>query len=238
MSSRGRVLALRDGRSPGRGVAWAIRLNGCCRSGSSSPPGPPARGARDGPRTVKELGDLAKGFVGTLGLWVDLVRVPPSGTWERRRADRLALAEDWVGPIDATEAEGLEHLVRAYLRGSGRPPGRTSRRGPASASPSRSRGGAISTSSGIGTRAARELVDLPDAPLPDPTCRPRSGSCRTGTPISSSTRAGRGSCPRPTGRASSRRRTRSRSARTSSTASWPAPGRSATAGSSSTRSRS
>ena len=74
---------------------------------------------RDGPKTVKELGDLAKGFVGTLGLWVDLVRVPPSGTWERRRADRLALAEDWVGPNNSTEAEGLEHLVRAYLRAFG-----------------------------------------------------------------------------------------------------------------------
>ena len=74
---------------------------------------------RDGPKTVKELGDWAKGFVGTLGLWVDLVRVPPSGTWERRRADRLALAEDWVGPNDSTEAAGLEHLVRAYLRAFG-----------------------------------------------------------------------------------------------------------------------
>ena len=74
---------------------------------------------RDGPKTVKELGDLAKGFVGTLGLWVDIVRVPPSGTWERRRADRLALAEDWVGPDDSTETEGREHLVRAYLRAFG-----------------------------------------------------------------------------------------------------------------------
>lgn len=73
----------------------------------------------DGPKTVKELGDLAKGFVGTLGLWVDLVRVPPSGTWERRRADRLALAEAWVGANNATEEEGLEHLVRGYLRAFG-----------------------------------------------------------------------------------------------------------------------
>jgi len=74
---------------------------------------------RDGPKTVKELGELAKGFVGTLGLWVDIVRVPPSGTWERRRADRLALAEDWVGPNEGTETEGQEHLVRAYLRAFG-----------------------------------------------------------------------------------------------------------------------
>ena len=74
---------------------------------------------RDGPKTVRELGELAKGFVGTLGLWADLVRVPPSGTWERRRADRLALAEDWVGPNDCTEEQGLEHVVRAYLRAFG-----------------------------------------------------------------------------------------------------------------------
>jgi hypothetical protein len=57
--------------------------------------------------------------VGTLGLWVDLVHVPPSGTWERRRADRLALAEDWVGPNDSTEEQGRQHVVRAYLRAFG-----------------------------------------------------------------------------------------------------------------------
>ena len=76
----------------------------------------------DGPRTVKELGDLATGFVGSLSFWVDLVRVPPSGTWERRRADRLALAEAWVGPEDATEAEGIAHLVRTYLGAFGPAP--------------------------------------------------------------------------------------------------------------------
>src|SRR2546425_90723 len=53
------------------------------------------------------------------GLWVDLVRVPPSGTWERRRADLYGLADDWVGPSTATEAQGLEHLVRRYLGGFG-----------------------------------------------------------------------------------------------------------------------
>jgi hypothetical protein len=122
----------------------------------------------DGPRTVKELGDLATGFVGTLGLWVDLVRVPPAGTWERRRADRLALADDWVGPATATEADGLAHLVRAYLRGFGPGAWRD-----------------IASWAGISIATAKEaargldlrsfldedggqLVDLPDAPLPDP----------------------------------------------------------------------
>lgn len=29
--------------------------------------------------------------------WVDMVRVPPSGTWRRRSADLYALADDWLG---------------------------------------------------------------------------------------------------------------------------------------------
>jgi hypothetical protein len=54
-----------------------------------------------------------------VGLFLDLVRVPPSGTWERRRADVYALAEDWVGPEKTTEREGIEVLVRRYLSGFG-----------------------------------------------------------------------------------------------------------------------
>ena len=52
-------------------------------------------------------------------LWLDLARVPPSGTWERRRADRYALATDWVGPEQGTAGEGVELLVRRYLGGFG-----------------------------------------------------------------------------------------------------------------------
>ncbi len=54
-----------------------------------------------------------------VGLWLDLLRVPPLGTWERRRADLYALAEDRLGPPDTTPARGLEHLVRRYLQGHG-----------------------------------------------------------------------------------------------------------------------
>jgi len=53
------------------------------------------------------------------GVFVDLVRAPPSGTWNRRRADLYALAEDWVGPESASEDEGIERLVRRYLQGFG-----------------------------------------------------------------------------------------------------------------------
>ena len=121
-----------------------------------------------GPRTVKELEGLVTGFVGNASLWLDLIRVPPSGTWERRRADRLGLAHDWVGPVDATEDEGMIHLVRAYLRGFGPAPWRD-----------------IATWAGIPVTAARRagerldlvhyrdesgrpLVDLAGAPVPDP----------------------------------------------------------------------
>jgi len=121
-----------------------------------------------GPRTIKELGADWGGFVGNLGLWVDLVRVPPSGTWERRRADRLALATDWVGPDDATEAAGIAYLVTAYLGAFGPAPWRD-----------------IASWAGLSVTAlqaataeielvryrdedGRPLLDLPGAALPDP----------------------------------------------------------------------
>ena len=54
-----------------------------------------------------------------LAAWVELVRAPPSGTWERRRADLYALAEEWVGPPSSTPAEGTELLLRRYLAAFG-----------------------------------------------------------------------------------------------------------------------
>lgn len=48
-------------------------------------------------------------------LWLDLVRVPPSGTWDRPRADLYGLAEDWIGPSSATRSAGFELVVRRYL---------------------------------------------------------------------------------------------------------------------------
>jgi hypothetical protein len=56
---------------------------------------------------------------GEVGLWIELVRVPPSGTWERRRADLYAVAADWVGPPDVDVAQAKEHAVRRYLGGFG-----------------------------------------------------------------------------------------------------------------------
>jgi hypothetical protein len=122
----------------------------------------------DGPRTVKELDGLVTGFVGNASLWVDLVRVPPSGTWERRRADRLGLAEDWVGPVDATEDEGLTHLVRSYLRAFGPAPWRDIGLWAGISVADAKRGGEGLTLVRYRDEAGKELVDLPDAPLPDP----------------------------------------------------------------------
>lgn len=122
----------------------------------------------DGPRTVKELGDLGAGFVGNLGLWVDLVRVPPSGTWERRRADRLALADAWLGPDDATETEGLAHLVRAYLRAFGPAPWKDIASWAGVAINDLKRGAGDLPLVRYRDEAGRELLDVPDAPLPDP----------------------------------------------------------------------
>ena len=104
---------------------------------------------------------------GPAGVFVDLVRVPPSGTWGRRRADLYALAEEWVGPEDATEDEGIEHLVRRYLQGFG---------------PARPTEIADWASLDVSTtkralerlelrrfqdEQGKELVDLPRLPLPD-----------------------------------------------------------------------
>ena len=122
----------------------------------------------DGPRSVKELGGLADGFIGNAGLWVDLVRVPPSGTWERRRADRLALAEDWIGPPDATAEEGLAHLVRAHLRAFGPAPWRDIASWAGIPVGDAKRGGEGLTLTTYRDERGQELVDLPDAPLPDP----------------------------------------------------------------------
>jgi len=148
---------------------WALRIPGRNDEGG---PVEAANRLRDalaaGPRTVKELGELGAGFVGNLGLWVDLVRVPPSGTWERRRADRLALAEDWVGPPDASEDEGLEHLVRAYLRAFGPAAWRDIASWAGISVTEMKRGGKDLALARYRDEDGRGLIDLEDAPLPEP----------------------------------------------------------------------
>lgn len=122
----------------------------------------------EGPRSVAQLGELASGFLGNLALWVDLIRAPPSGTWERRRADHLALAETWLGPCDVTEEQGLEHLVRAYLRGFGPAPYRDISSWAGVPVTRLREAGARLELRRFRDEEGRELVDLLEAPLPDP----------------------------------------------------------------------
>jgi hypothetical protein len=103
-----------------------------------------------------------------LGVWLDMVRVPPSGTWERRRADLYGLAEHWVGPSDVASGEGRALLLNRYLRGFG----------PATRHDVASFTGlplahVDNTVEAVRVRRFRtedgeELLDVPRAPLPDP----------------------------------------------------------------------
>ena len=116
----------------------------------------------------KELEALiGRDKVNGIGLWIDLVRVPPSGTWERRRADLYAAAEDWVGEAPPLE-DPEPHLVTRYLAGFG----------PASRKDVVSFTGlqpdvAKRVLEALELRRFRsetgeELLDVPRAPLPDP----------------------------------------------------------------------
>jgi hypothetical protein len=69
----------------------------------------------------KELDGLMRSHSTTVwsGAWVALIRVPPSGTWKRRRADLFQRAAEWIGPSTADEAAGLERLLHRYLGGFG-----------------------------------------------------------------------------------------------------------------------
>jgi hypothetical protein len=105
-----------------------------------------------------------------VNMWLDLVRVPPSGTWDHRRADLYAAAEFWLGkaPPKLDEAEGIQLLVERYLGGFG----------PAAVDE-------IANWAGLSGKRmtpvldrmklrrfeaedGAELLDLPRAPLPDP----------------------------------------------------------------------
>jgi DNA glycosylase AlkZ-like len=69
----------------------------------------------------RELDALLRAYGSNIweGVWIELVRVPPSGTWERRRADLFKLAAEWLPPRDVSKAEGLLHVLRRYLAGFG-----------------------------------------------------------------------------------------------------------------------
>jgi len=120
-----------------------------------------------------ELMALLNGIERTIDQTIDtdaeLLRVPPSGTWERRRADISALADDVIGHhTEVSEADGMAHLVRRYLGGFG----------PASVRDVASFMGVALTRlkvvvASLNLRRFRgedgtELLDVEDGPLPDP----------------------------------------------------------------------
>ena len=126
----------------------------------------------DGSIQRKDLQELiGKGAPGisAINAWLDLLRVPPSGTWDRRRADQFALADEWIGPDPKPgKGEATTALVESYLRGFG----------PATANEIADWAGlpigAIKAAvAGIELRRFRsedgaELLDLPRLALPDP----------------------------------------------------------------------
>lgn len=129
------------------------------------------RALERGARTRAELLQL-KGIDTDLfngaGIWLDLVRVPPSGTWDRRRADMYATAQEWLGPSTVTPIEGLQRLIESYLRGFG--PAAPADIANWAGMPARPVAAAIDE---LELRHFRDedgrlLVDLPRMPLPSP----------------------------------------------------------------------
>jgi hypothetical protein len=130
----------------------------------------------DGPLRQRELvaRTAVRGFsreeTNGAGLWVDLVRVPPQGTWTRPRADRYDLAERW---LPAPDPEPDEPAARAFLLGR-----YLGAFGPATLADASSWAGLAvadlrTVAEGMELRrlrddAGRELLDLPDGLLPDP----------------------------------------------------------------------
>ena len=128
----------------------------------------------DGPLRQKDLSARLKerGYDGPqsgINILADIVRVPPSGTWDQRRADLYGLAADWLSPPkNLTERDGVELLIRRYLGGFG----------PAAVADVANWMGVnigtvreVAATLELGSfrdEGGRELVDLPDAPLLDP----------------------------------------------------------------------
>jgi hypothetical protein len=79
----------------------------------------------NGPRQADELKriladrGLPSFAFGGVAQWLEMVRVPPSGTWEQRRADLYGLADAWLRPMSHAQPAAFEHVIRRYLGGFG-----------------------------------------------------------------------------------------------------------------------
>jgi hypothetical protein len=122
----------------------------------------------EGPRRRKEVEELL-GRQAALGVgaYLDLVRVPPSGTWEQRRADLYAVAEDWLPSPGIERDEALDHLIRRYLSAFG-PARKNDIADWAMLSVSEIDCGLERIElRRFRDEAGKELLDLPRAPIPD-----------------------------------------------------------------------
>ena len=158
--------AIRDRR---REWWWRVQLTGLPEATLRAAADTAVEALRAGPLRQAEIDTL----VGTkarpaVGMLADLVRVPPSGTWQQRRADLYGLADDWLPRASEAGPDPVPHLVRRYLGAFG---------------PSHRRDIATWAGLKVGdvsaalatmelrtfrTQDGLELVDLPRASLPDP----------------------------------------------------------------------
>jgi Winged helix DNA-binding domain len=157
------ALAIREVRR-----AWWLRLQrGACDADDLAAVAEVLRARlADGPVRYQELKALVgDGLAQGVGFWLDQVRVPPSGTWARRRADLYGDAEMWIGP-PPPPGNQLAHLVRSYLGGFG--PAAPDAIASWSGVPIRSIGGVLASLdlARFRTEDGTELFDVPDGPLP------------------------------------------------------------------------
>jgi hypothetical protein len=121
-----------------------------------------------GPMSYERLDALTDRGWHNASPWLELVRVPPSGTWEQRRAHLFETAERWLGPEHVESDEALDHLVRRYLGAFGPAP-RADIASWAGLKPKDLAGplGRLALRR-FRDESGQELLDLPRAPLPDP----------------------------------------------------------------------
>jgi hypothetical protein len=144
---------------------------------------------------ARGVGDDVEAIGNATRVHVPPVQLPPRGVWGAGGQVRYAPFTEWTG-LDLDESASIEVLVRRYLAAFG----------PATAKD-------MQTWSGLTKLApvferlrpelvclrdedGRELFDLPEAPVPTATSRPRCGSSGSTTTCCSVTTTAAGSSPR------------------------------------------
>ncbi len=113
-------VAVRGRRARGAARAVAARVEGARRRRDGRGGGDARAPSPHGPLPRKQVEALiGKPAARGIHLWLDLVRVPPSGTWERRRADLFGAAADGSRAPEPDPGDAMDHLVRRYLEAFG-----------------------------------------------------------------------------------------------------------------------